>query len=200
MALLHLANVLHRSHHSQDALVALRIALTSSSPSTSSSSSSTSSVYLTMGNVLAVSSLTHGSSHSLTHSLNHSPTHSTHSPTHSLIQSHTHPPTHSLTHSPTPLFLLHSIFLQHLKMINESANAYSQAVQLSPKSSSAKTLLQAANCELQLHAATHDHSQKMATTRRKLDLFYEHITDLYYHQKSTSPDVLNYWNEAHSGR
>ena len=80
-------------------------------------------------------------------------------------------------------------------MTNESANAYSQAVQLSPKSSSAKTLLQAANCELQLHAATHDHSQKMATTRRKLDLFYEHITDLYYHQKSTSPDVLNYWNE-----
>ena len=80
-------------------------------------------------------------------------------------------------------------------MINESANAYSQAVQLSPKSSSAKTLLQAANCELQLHTATHDHSQKMASTRRKLDLFYEHITDLYYHQKSTSPDVLNYWNE-----
>ena len=35
----------------------------------------------------------------------------------------------------------------------------------------------------------------MTTTRRKLDLFYEHITDLYYHQKSTSPDVLNYWNE-----
>ena len=80
-------------------------------------------------------------------------------------------------------------------MINESANAYSQAVQLSPKSSSAKNLLQAANCELQLHAATHDHSQKMTTTRRKLDLFYEHITDLYYHQKSNSPDVLNYWNE-----
>lgn len=46
-----------------------------------------------------------------------------------------------------------------------------------------------------MHAATHDHSQKMTTTRRKLDLFYEHITDLYYHQKSNSPDVLNYWNE-----
>ena len=101
MALLHLANVLHRSHHSQDALVALRIALTSSSPSTSSSSSSTSSVYLTMGNVLAVSSLTHPFTHSLTQSLTHSPTHS---PTHSLIQSHTHPPTYSLTHSPTHSF------------------------------------------------------------------------------------------------
>ena len=83
MALLHLANVLHRSHHSQDALVALRIALTSSSPSTSSSS--TSSVYLTMGNVLTVSSLNQSITHSPTHSL-------THSPTYSLI--------HSLTLSP----------------------------------------------------------------------------------------------------
>ena len=93
MALLHLANVLHRSHHSQDALVALRIALTSSSPSTSSSSS-TSSVYLTMGNVLAVSSLT--LTH-LTHSLTRPPTHSL---THSLTHSPTHPPAHSLTLSP----------------------------------------------------------------------------------------------------
>ena len=80
-------------------------------------------------------------------------------------------------------------------MINESASAYSQAVLLNPKSSSAKSLLQATNCELQLHAATQDHSQKMTSTRRKLDLFYEQITDLYYNQKSNSPDVLNYWNE-----
>ena len=90
MALLHLANVLHRSHHSQDALVALRIALTSSSPSTSSSS--TSSVYLTMGNVLAVSSLTHSPTHSLTRPL-------THSLTRPLTHSLTHPLTRSLTHS-----------------------------------------------------------------------------------------------------
>ena len=96
MALLHLANVLHRSHHSQDALVALRIALTSSSPSTSSSS--TSSVYLTMGNVLAVSSLTHPLTYSLTHSLTHPLTHSL---SHSLTHSHAHPLTHSLTHLPT---------------------------------------------------------------------------------------------------
>lgn len=59
VALLNLANVLHQSHHSKDALIVLRIAL-SVSPTSST-------IHLTTGNVLAVSDNITLYSHALQH-------------------------------------------------------------------------------------------------------------------------------------
>ena len=156
IALLHLANVLHRSHHSEDALVALRIAL-SISPSSSE-------LHLATGNVLAVSDRRKGL---VTHCM-------------------------SLSLSLPPSL---PSFLQHLRMLNESVLAYERALQLNPRSSYARSLLLATTCELQLHMATHAHSRKMFSTRKKLDKFYEYMAELHYHQISNSPEVLNYWND-----
>lgn len=65
---------------------------------------------------------------------------------------------------------------------------------LDSQSTQAKSLLHAASCELQLKTATRHHNIKMAATRKKLDLFYEYMAELYQNQVSSSTDVLDYWN------